>query len=85
MGGVWRGGQATVLPGLRISTRLALDSKGQQRQGEKKHPRCRVSSTPPPPAASASSLPTSHIRPRALVLTLMGKEAIPNAWRLVEH
>lgn len=84
VGGVWRGGQAPVLPGLRISTRLALDSKGQQRQGEKKHPRCRVSSTPPP-AASASSLPTSHIRPRALVLTLMGKEAIPNAWRLVEH
>ena len=49
VGGVWRGGQATVLPGLRISTRLALDSKGQQRQGEKKHPRCRVSSTPPAP------------------------------------
>ena len=29
VGGVWRGGQATGLLGLRISTRLALDSKGQ--------------------------------------------------------
>lgn len=60
VGGVWRGGQAPVLPGLRISTRLALDSKGQQRQGEKKHPRCRVSSTPPPRRLSLLSANITH-------------------------